>query len=580
MRFVLALVVLMATSFLAESATIKIPKDFETIQDGIDASSNGDMVLVYPGTYVENVNFKGKAIALTSFGGAHLTFIDGKKPSNPDYGSVVVFESKEDFNSALIGFTIINGSGTYDGNKRRGGGIYCYLSSPTLKYNKILNNTAEIGGGICCKQSSPDIMHNTISGNSSISGGGIRCGDNSSPSIINNIIAGNTSDIGGGINSQYSLPKIIDNTIINNKVINSGGGINCQLSSPDIKGNTITENSATVGGGICCKTASPNIMNNTISYNWSCYGGGIYCNNSSPTIVNNLFLVNTVSDVFGGKGGGFYLKSASSPTITNNTITGNASMNGTGGGIYCFSNSNPIIRNSIIWGNSAPIDPEISGTASVMYCNVMGGYPGTGNMNLNPCFVKGQSGDYYLSQTAAGQSVDSPCLDAGNDLASNLGMDVYWTRTDEKPDSDVVDMGFHYGSFAFLSLQTDTFKIKESVGGAANLRLNGKTGNANRNYLIFGSVSGISPGIVFPISNVNLPINWDIFTNLVITYSNQPFFQNFMGTLDSLGSGGAILNLPPVPGFSGTTMSFSYGLVDSFGTWDFASNPVTISIVP
>jgi hypothetical protein len=65
-------------------------------------------------------------------------------------------------------------------------------------------------------------------------------------------------------------------------------------------------------------------------------------------------------------------------------------------------------------------------------------------VNDNPLFVTGQLGDYYLSQTAAGQGTDSPCVDAGSDTAANLGMDIFTTRTDLAVDTRTVDMGYHY----------------------------------------------------------------------------------------------------------------------------------------
>jgi len=64
---------------------------------------------------------------------------------------------------------------------------------------------------------------------------------------------------------------------------------------------------------------------------------------------------------------------------------------------------------------------------------------GIGMIDKDPLFTAGAKGFCYLSQIAAGQSVDSPCIDSGSDLASHIGMHFYWTRTDGVPDSGTVD---------------------------------------------------------------------------------------------------------------------------------------------
>ena len=121
-----------------------------TIQAGIDSCLPGDIVLVGPGTYIENINFNGKAITVTSELGPNFTTIDGGNPAHPDTGSVVLFVSGEDTNSVLHGFTITNGSGTtMPPYGPQGGGIWCHdTSSPTISGNIITGNTATYGGGI------------------------------------------------------------------------------------------------------------------------------------------------------------------------------------------------------------------------------------------------------------------------------------------------------------------------------------------------------------------------------------------------------------------------------------------------
>ncbi|MCK4606243.1 MAG: right-handed parallel beta-helix repeat-containing protein [candidate division Zixibacteria bacterium] len=105
-----------------------------------------------------------------------------------------------------------------------------------------------------------------------------------------------------------------------------------------------------VGSGIRCdSSSSPTITNNTISGNSAIGGGGISCNDhSNPIISNNTIRGN--SAFFGG--GGISCNDHSNPTISSNTISGNSGFSG-GGGISCNDHSSPTISNNTISGNSA-----------------------------------------------------------------------------------------------------------------------------------------------------------------------------------------------------------------------------------
>ena len=59
-----------------KAATILVPTDYFTIQEAINASSDGDSIAVAPGTYFENIDFLGKNIKVVG-DDANSTFIDG-----------------------------------------------------------------------------------------------------------------------------------------------------------------------------------------------------------------------------------------------------------------------------------------------------------------------------------------------------------------------------------------------------------------------------------------------------------------------------------------------------------------------
>jgi len=240
-------------SLPALAATIHVPADQPTIQAGIDATLDGDLVLVAPGTYVENIEVFNKVITIESEAGAEVTAIDGNGE-----GEVVTFDGWEPEEGAIEGFTIRNGAAF------EGGGILCNISSPRIAHCTITENIASYGGGIVCKFSSPTITNCTIVGNKAGFGGGIHC-ISSFATITNCTISGNEAfyGSGGGICNLYSDPKIINCLITGNFAENYGGGVSSYvLSNPTITNCTISDNIApNVGGVFCYEDTSPTITN-------------------------------------------------------------------------------------------------------------------------------------------------------------------------------------------------------------------------------------------------------------------------------------------------------------------------------
>ncbi len=172
--------------------------DFLTIQDAINASVDGDLILVSPDTYVENINFLGKAVTIQSTAGPALTIIDGDQ-----LGSAVTFASNETIDTVLDGFTIRNGVAD------DGGGVYCWGSSPTIMNCMIVENSVSkawsSGGGICSNESAPTFINCVIADNSAEYGGAISLWTDSAVEFISCTIADNTAtQFGGGIYTQHS----------------------------------------------------------------------------------------------------------------------------------------------------------------------------------------------------------------------------------------------------------------------------------------------------------------------------------------------------------------------------------------
>lgn len=605
---------------------------------GVHAAVGGDTVIVRPGIYYENLDFNGKNIIVKSEQGAALTIIDGAKSCVVKFhngeGLSSVLEGFTITNGDAIdgGGVYCSSSPTIKGNiiidnyaNDDGGGVFCTggAAAPAIINNIIKDNISNGGGGgggICCFSCGPTISGNTIKGNyASDDGGGVLLnGCASSLSIINNSILNNTAnDNGGGICCITSKATISGNTISENIANDDGGGIIAFDASPNITGNIISKNESKGGGGgggiYCINNSSPLISNNIVSENSSNDdGGGVYCISSSyPNIINNTITKNKAMDCGGGiycnggsggeingnlifenvsndRGGGIFFNSTSrpiynnliiqnmanvngggiqcygsSPDIINNTFSLNSATNG--GGVSCVNSSNPFVLNAIIWDNIASSSgPEInldsSSSIKVEYSNVKGGWLGQGNLY-------GSLNDNPQLDSEGKLTSQSPCINRG----SGLGAPVNDVDGDIRPFMGCVDIG----ADEFIDrhmLGADVFVISDQLGGSINLMLDAGLSNAGRYYLLFGSISGTNPGVPFLIST--LPLNWDLFTDLLL----KVFWAipGFDGNLDLSGCANASFSLNAGTGHVGVIISFAYLM-------DYpleASNPVKIEITP
>ncbi len=259
-------------SALAQGTIISVPTDFPAIQAAIDAASETDTVLVAPGTYLENINFRGKNIVLASHyildndpDQIFNTIIDGSNPTYQDTASCVLIVSGEDSTAMLNGFTLTGGMGSrwldsHDGYYyREGGGILIDFSSPTICNNLIIDNDVENelnvvstgGGGIRAADCSPSIYNNVIIQNHGRGYGGGIVLFHATGIVRNNIICQNSGGLdysGGGIwKTSGGMTIIENNTIIENSSERYAGGMMVWGTDVQARNNIVWGNTAAMG---------------------------------------------------------------------------------------------------------------------------------------------------------------------------------------------------------------------------------------------------------------------------------------------------------------------------------------------
>jgi hypothetical protein len=356
------------------------PAAYKSIQEALNSSWRGDVIIVKPGTYNERITFNGRAVTVRSEnpddpGVVQATVITDRA------GATVTFDFNEGDGSVLEGFTIT------------GRGIQCLGTSPTISKNVIRNCE---GPGITGRGGAAP----TISGNSIVANRqeGVYACDGL---IQANTISQNSTGL------AFCSGPVQDNLITENTL--AGGLYYC---NGPIIGNLISGNRAeSSGGGL--SNCTGDVRNNIIAGNRAGrQGGGLY--NCTKSITNNTIVGNLAVD----QGGGL---SQCPGLVRNNIIAFNAAPSG--GGIYGPSNStyNAFWQNN--GGNFAA--GATTGVGDIVTAPQFardGRWDTNGTQDASDDFWV--DGDYHLkSQTGRWDpaekwwmldSVTSHCIDAGS----------------------------------------------------------------------------------------------------------------------------------------------------------------------
>jgi len=429
---------LLVSVLVLHARIIHVPSEQPSIQQGLNAASFGDTVLVADSMYNENIVWPSSdGILLLSEHGPQVTMINGG-----GNGRVVTFSGNYTRQTCIQGFTIAGGK------TNAGAGILVQSGNPSIIGNRIENNECrggrDYGGGIFIDYgASPLVMGNTIRSNTCSDtstwnyGGGIYVDMNSRAEISYNLITGNVCskgywNYGAGIYvGLYGQPIIYQNTITDNWSKEGdrghGAGIYADLLSAPL---------------IFCNLVKNNTCNSDL---WN-YGAGVV-NQGEAEIVNNTISGNTLIGGTWRFGGGVYMDSQT--VVANNIIVNNSAAGG--GGIFCDGGTALGISHNDVWNNTGG--------------NYSGCSAGPGDFTRDPLFVSGAHGSFYLSQVASGQPSNSPCVDSGTSVLSEsleYYLGVSTTRTDSAPDATPWDMGYHYPQHLLVGIQEPLHRQAEA----------------------------------------------------------------------------------------------------------------------
>ncbi len=455
------------------------------IQPAIDATLQGDTVLVMPGTYRGPLNrdldFLGKDICVLGFGGPDSVIIDCEYSGRGFY-----LHSGETRAALICGVHVTRGGGDH---RLTGGGIRCESSSPTIEGVIITQSNTSNSGGILCLYSSPLILNSLISDNTvDVSASGLDFGYSDSAVVKNTTIMSNWGGgYGGGVNVTHSTASF-DSVFFIGNYASQGGGLYSWDSDITITDCTFDGNEARYGAGIYESESSLQIRDCAFTANYaSIRGAALHFEESGDILVEDC-------DFFGSNaasGAIITLTYSSSPTLRRLSIVGN--NHGDAIGAWCCYTAG-VVEDCVIAFNQGGYgireNPAGLSWLSLSCTNVFGNefgeysdenYTGqNGNISLDPLFCDPTFATFGLAQ-------ESPCLPANNDcgvLMGNHGSDCTLTAL-----TPAADAGDRLAAYPNPFNPKTTFRFTQPDRGQASLRIYDVAGREVATLL-----DGVHPG--------------------------------------------------------------------------------------
>jgi hypothetical protein len=262
----------------------RVPTDHSSIEDAIDANSSGDTICVEAGTYTEDIDFRGRDLALHGVGGSAAVTLkgSGKDP-------VVTFKRGESSRAELVGFTITGGEA------EQGAGVYIRQADPTLEdlvitANSCSESTCE-GVGLFVDEGDPSLTQVEIS---------------------SNVSSASSTTYGAGAafydsNATLQSVDILDNTAVDGNSVwgaglySSGGAL--VASNVWISGNEAEGSSIVTGSGMSMNSGDLSSFTNLVvagnrgtTTGGTVYAVGLWSYSSASVTLENASFVGNVAD--------------------------------------------------------------------------------------------------------------------------------------------------------------------------------------------------------------------------------------------------------------------------------------------